>query len=62
MCLSPVEQKSGGKLTASRLELGEEQEEESSKKKRRLAPRAIQPKLMTRFRGADIADVEQVRF
>ena len=57
-----MEQKSGGKLTASHLELGEEQEGGSSKKKRRLAPRAIQPKLMTRFRGADVTDVEQVRF
>jgi hypothetical protein len=46
------------------VELGEDGGKEdgaSSKKKRRIAPRAVQPKLMSRFRGADVSDVEQVR-
>ncbi|XP_076463012.1 LOW QUALITY PROTEIN: DNA ligase 4-like [Babylonia areolata] len=57
--------KSGGKLAGGRMELGEGEEGEEvgggpSKKKRRVAPRAVQPKLMSRFKGADVSDVEQV--
>ncbi|KAK7101253.1 DNA ligase 4-like [Littorina saxatilis] len=60
--IEDLRQKSGGKLTGGRMELGEDGEGEGAptKKKRRIVQRAVQPQLMSRFRGADVSDVEQV--
>nr|KAG5701196.1 hypothetical protein BaRGS_023305 [Batillaria attramentaria] len=64
--IEELRQKSGGKLAGVRFELGEGDGGEGateagpSKKKRRIAPRTTQPRLMARFRGADVSDVEQV--
>ena len=51
-------QKSGGKLAANRMELGDD--DEPVKKKRKIVSRAVRPTLGNRFKGIDTSEVTKV--
>ncbi|XP_005097120.1 DNA ligase 4 [Aplysia californica] len=52
-------EKSGGKLTGSRFELGDEVEP-AKKKRRKVVTRAVRPTLMAQFQGADTSKVTKM--
>lgn len=53
-----MKEKSGGKLAAGRVEIGES--DEPSKKKRKVVSRVVRPTLAAQFRGVDASSVTKV--
>ncbi|XP_059173254.1 DNA ligase 4-like [Physella acuta] len=56
--IQDLKEKSGGKLTGARYELGDA--EEPTKKKRKVVSHVVRPTLMAQFQGADVSKVKKL--